>query len=267
MAFAATRDILTVDVTAGVAVLTLNRPEALNAMSPELARALADTLLEIPRDGSVRALLVTDAGRAFCSGGDVRAMAAALDTGPRQFFLDLTESLHSITRSLLSAPVPTIAAVNGSAAGFGFGLALSCDLVIASERAVFSMAHGQVGQIPDGGGWYLLPRVIGRKRALDLFLTRRELDAETAREWGIVTNILPSANFREVAVGFAREIAEGPTLAYMHAKRRLGDGWSQPLDEYLTEQRNTIATLGETKDFAEGVRAFLERRAPVFRGT
>jgi 2-(1,2-epoxy-1,2-dihydrophenyl)acetyl-CoA isomerase len=128
------------------------------------------------------------------------------------------------------------------------------------------MAHGQVGQIPDGGGWYLLPRVIGRKRALDLYLTRRELDAETAQGWGIVTEILPVANFREVAVGFAREIAQGPTLAYMQAKRRLGEGWNQPIEEYLDEQRNAIASLSETKDFAEGVRAFLDRRAPDFRG-
>ncbi len=267
MPFVATRDVLTVELQEGVGIITLNRPAALNAVTLELARGLAETLLESPRDGSLRALLLTGAGRAFCSGGDVRAMSAALDDDPRRFFLELTESLHSITRSLLAAPLPTIAAVNGPAAGFGFGLALSCDLVIASERAVFSMAHGQVGQIPDGGGWYILPRVIGRKRALDLYLTRRELDAQTAQEWGIVTEILPVANFREVAIGFAREIAQGPTLAYMQAKRRLAEGWHQPLEQYLDEQRDAIAALGGTKDFAEGVRAFLDRRAPNFRGS
>ena len=152
------------------------------------------------------------------------------------------------------------------AAGFGFGLALSCDLIVASDHATFSMAHGQVAQIPDGGGWYFLPRVVGRKRAMDLYLTRRTLDAKAAEEWGIVMEILPVTNFREVAVGFAREIAQGPTLAYQQAKRRLGDGWEQPVDEFLDEQRQVIADLAESHDFREGVRSFLERRAPEFRG-
>jgi 2-(1,2-epoxy-1,2-dihydrophenyl)acetyl-CoA isomerase len=129
------------------------------------------------------------------------------------------------------------------------------------------MAHGQVAQIPDGGGWFMLPRVVGRKRALNLYLTRRVLDAATAEHWGIVTGILPVASFREVALGLAREIARGPTLAYRSAKHRLADAWEQPLDAYLDEQREVIASLGESADFEEGVRAFLERRAPVFRGT
>jgi 2-(1,2-epoxy-1,2-dihydrophenyl)acetyl-CoA isomerase len=260
------RSVLVTEIIEGVAVVTLNRPQAMNAMSPDLARALADTLSELPQDGSVRAILVTGTGRAFCSGGDIRAMASALDQDPRRFFLDLTADLHRITLSLLRAPVPTIAAVNGETAGFGFGLALSCDLVIASERARFSMLHGQVAQIPDGGGWYILPRVVGRKRALDLYLTRRTLDARTAEEWGVVTEILPITNFREVAIGFAREIAQGPTLAYRQAKHRLAEGWDQPLDEYLVEQRRVIADLGASRDFEEGVRAFLERREPQFRG-
>jgi 2-(1,2-epoxy-1,2-dihydrophenyl)acetyl-CoA isomerase len=129
------------------------------------------------------------------------------------------------------------------------------------------MAHGQVGQIPDGGGWYLLPRVVGRKRALDLYLTRRVLDAKRAEEWGIVTQTIPVSNFREVAIGFAREIAQGPTRAYSHAKRRLGEGWDQPFDAFLDEQRRVIVELAGTNDFREGVRAFLERREPKFEGT
>lgn len=266
-AFLREREVLKAEIQDGVAVVTLQRPEALNAVSPDLAQALAETLAEVPTDGSVRALLITGTGKAFCSGGDIRAMAAALDADPRAFFLDLTENLHRITRALLRAEVPTLAAVNGAAAGFGFGLALSCDLVLASERARFSMAHGQVAQIPDGGGWYMLPRVVGRKRALDLYLTQRVLDANTAEAWGIVTEILPVTNFREVAVGFAREIARGPTRAYREAKHRLADGWEQPLDSYLEEQRRVIAELGQSDDFEEGVRAFLARRPPEFRGS
>lgn len=265
-AFFTEREILGAEIRDGVALLTLRRPEALNAMSPELARALAETLSEVPRDGTVRALLITGTGKAFCSGGDIRAMAAALDEDPRAFFLDLTEQLHRITLSLLRAEVPTIAAVNGAAVGFGFGLALSCDLVLASERATFAMAHAQVAQIPDGGGWYTLPRVVGRKRALDLYFTRRVLDASTAERWGIITGILPVTNFREVAMGFAREIAQGPTRAYREAKHRMADGWEQPLEEYLREQRRVIGELGRSADFEEGVRAFLERRAPIFGG-
>lgn len=260
------RSILGAEIRDGVAVLTLRRPETLNAMSPDLARALAEALTEVPRDGSVRALLLTGTGKAFCSGGDIRAMAAALDEDPRAFFLDLTEHLHRITLSLLRADVPTIAAVNGAAVGFGFGLALSCDLVLASERSTFSMAHAQVAQIPDGGGWYMLPRVVGRKRALDLYFTRRVLDATTAERWGIITEILPVTNFREVALGFAREIAQGPTRAYREAKHRMADGWEQSLEDYLREQRRVIGELGRSTDFEEGVHAFLERRAPVFRG-
>ncbi|MEZ5064594.1 MAG: enoyl-CoA hydratase-related protein [bacterium] len=264
--FATERDGLRAEILEQVGVLTLTRPETMNAVSPELARALDETLQAIPTDGSVRAILLTGTGRAFCSGGDIRAMSQALDEDPKEFFLSLTERLHGITRSLLGAPVPTIAAVNGVAAGFGFGLALSCDLVLASDKATFSMAHGQVAQIPDGGGWYLLPRVVGRKRALHLYLRRRPLDAKTAEHWGIVTEILPSATFREVALGIAKELAQGPTRAYREAKRRLAEGWDQPLGEYLDEQRRVIGSLGESKDFEEGVRAFLERRAPQFRG-
>ncbi len=265
--FPASRDSIDAEFRDSIAIVTLKRPESMNAMSPELARALADTLSELPQDGSVRSVLVTGAGRAFCSGGDIRAMSEALDGDVRGFFAELTANLHRITRSLLSSPVPTIAAVNGPAAGFGFGLALSCDMVLASERAEFSMAHGQVAQIPDGGGWYLLPRVVGRKRALDLYLSRRVLDAKRAEDWGIVTQTIPVANFREVAIGFAREIAQGPTLAYSNAKRRLGEGWEQPFDAFLDEQRRVIVELAATNDFREGVRAFLERREPKFEGT
>lgn len=266
MSFVAPRDVLTVEIKDAVGIVTLNRPEALNAVTPELAHALADTLAATPTDGSIRALMIIGAGKAFCAGGDIRAMSAALDADPKAFFSELTEQLHRITWSLLHAKVPTIAAVHGPAVGFGVGLALSCDVVIASERATFMMAHGQVGQIPDGGGWYLLPRVVGRKRALEMYLMRRELDADRAQEWGIVTEIFPASNFREVAAGFAREIAAGPTLAYVHAKRRLGEGWSQELGPYLEEQRRTIVELGGSDDFREGVRAFLERRRPDFRG-
>ena len=264
--FQTDRDCLRTEVREGVAVLTLHRPEAMNAISPELARALADTLSELPEDGSVRAVLLTGTGRAFCAGGDIRAMSAALEDDPEKFFLDLIQDLHRISLSLLRAKVPTVAAVNGPAAGFGFGLALSCDLVVASERATFSMAHGQVAQIPDGGGWYLLPRVVGRKRALDLYLTRRELDSKTAEDWGIVTETFPVATFREVAFGFARELAEGPTLAYQAAKLRLSRGWDQSFEDYLEDQRTAIAELAGTEDFHEGVRAFLDRRRATFRG-
>jgi 2-(1,2-epoxy-1,2-dihydrophenyl)acetyl-CoA isomerase len=250
----------------GVAIVTLNRPGSLNSVTLELARSLAETLRNLGNGDGVRAIMVTGLGRAFCSGGDVKAMLAALDHDPGEFFLDLTASLHGVTRALLHAKVPTVAAVNGAAVGFGFGLALSCDIVIASERATFSMSHGRVAQIPDGGGWYLLPRVVGRKRALDLYLTRRVLEPKEAERWGIVTEVFPSANFREVAFNFVREIAQGPTLAYREAKRRLGEAWTQPLDDFLDRQRDVIAELGKSHDFAEGVRAFLDRRAANFKG-
>ncbi|MDP7031337.1 MAG: enoyl-CoA hydratase-related protein [Gemmatimonadota bacterium] len=257
---------VSLEVHDGVAILVMDRPDAMNAVDIRMASQLASALEEAVSDPCVRAVLLTGTGRAFCSGGDIRAMASALDADPRAFFAELTDSLHAITRSLQYARVPTIAAVNGPAAGFGFGLVLSCDLVVASERATFSMLHGQVAQIPDGGGWYLLPRVVGRKRALDLYLTRRVLDATDAERWGIVCRVLPATTFREVAIGFAREIACGPTVAYREAKRRMAEGWDQHLDDYLDAQREAIVALGGGRDFEEGVRAFLERRPPGFRG-
>lgn len=259
------REVLQTDVSDGIALLRLNRPAALNAMHPDLARALDQSLRAIPEDGSVRAIVLTGAGRAFCAGGDIRAMSAALDESPREFFLDLIDCLHGITRSLMRAPVPTVAAVNGVAAGFGLGLALSCDLVVASERAKFSMAHSQVGQIPDGGAWYLLPRSIGRHRALDLYLRRRSLDAETARDWGMVGEVLPAAGFAEAAREIAVQLAAGPGGAYREAKLQLLRSDGESLDDFLDGQRQRIAELGETANFAEGVRAFLDRRPPEFR--
>jgi 2-(1,2-epoxy-1,2-dihydrophenyl)acetyl-CoA isomerase len=250
-----------------VTVITLNRPEAYNALDLQLGEELLDALIECDEDRGVRAVVLTGAGRAFCAGGDIRAMDASGSAGGAAAFLKkLTVFLHSAVATMAWMPKPVIAAVNGPAAGAGFSLALAADLILAAHGATFTMAYTKIGLCPDGSSTYFLPRLVGGKRAFDLICSNRILTATQAQDLGLVAEVFPDQEFRARAREFAARLAAGPTQALSRAKRLLSLGAGGTLETQMEHERTAIAECGRTEDFREGIRAFLEKRAPTFAG-
>ncbi len=253
------------DTANGVATITLNRPEAFNAMNLTLGRELFSAVLEVSEDSAVRCLVITGSGKAFCGGGDVKAFAENL---PRVGVLikELTTYVHGAVSRLVRMPKPVITAVNGVAAGGGFSLALAGDLVLAAESARFTMAYSRIGATPDGSSSYWLPRLVGIRRAVELFYTNRVLSAKDALEWGIVTRVLPDGELAAAVGRLAAELAEGPTLAFGRGKLLFHASTTESLETQMELESQGIAQSGHTEDFADGVRAFTEKRPPTFRG-
>jgi len=256
---------ITLDVAAGIATITLNRPDAFNALNLTLGRELFAAVLEVDEDPAVRCVVVTGAGKAFCGGGDVREFVQNL---PRVGVLikELTTYVHGAVSRLVRAPKPVITAVNGVAAGGGLALALAGDLVVAAESARFTMAYSRIGATPDGSSSYWLPRLVGVRRAVELFYTNRALSAREAVEWGIVTRVVPDGELAEAVRRLAGELAQGPTLALGRGKLLFHSSTTESLETQMELESQAIAASGHTQDFAEGVRAFAEKRAPVFNG-
>src|SRR5499433_1186937 len=211
---------LTLERRDGVATITLDRPDAYNALNLTLGRELFHAALEADEDPAVRCVVITGAGKAFCAGGDVKGFA---DNLPRVGVLvkELTTYLHGAVSRLARSPKPVIMAVNGVAAGGGLSFALSGDLVVAAESARFTMAYSKIAATPDGSSSYFLPRLVGMRRAMELYFTNRVLSAREALEWGLVTRVVPDGEFRASVAALAAELAQGPTLAYGKAKRLL----------------------------------------------
>ena len=256
---------ITLDVAAGIATITLNRPDAFNALNLTLGRELFAAVLEVDEDPAVRCVVVTGAGKAFCGGGDVREFVQNL---PRVGVLikELTTYVHGAVSRLVRAPKPVITAVNGVAAGGGLALALAGDLVVAAESARFTMAYSRIGATPDGSSSYWLPRLVGVRRAVELFYTNRALSAREAVEWGIVTRVVPDGELAEAVRRLAGELAQGPTLALGRGKLLFHSSTTESLETQMELESQATAASGHTQDFAEGVRAFAEKRAPVFNG-
>jgi 2-(1,2-epoxy-1,2-dihydrophenyl)acetyl-CoA isomerase len=256
---------IALDVADGVATLTLNRPEAYNALSLALGRELFHAVLEVDEDPAVRCVVITGAGKAFCGGGDVKEFVQSL---PRIGVLikELTTYVHGAVSRLVRTPKPVITAVNGVAAGGGLALALAGDLVVAAESARFTMAYSRIGATPDGSSTYWLPRLVGLRRAMELFYTNRVLTAREAVDWGLATRVVSDAEFPEAVRRLAAELAQGPTLALGRGKRLLHLATTESLETQMEHESQAIAGSAHTEDFAEGVRAFAEKRSPVFRG-
>jgi 2-(1,2-epoxy-1,2-dihydrophenyl)acetyl-CoA isomerase len=252
------------EVRDNVARVTLNRPQAGNAVHLEMVQELAAASLECESNRSVRAVLLSGAGNSFCVGGDVKAFAAQKDL-PR-YLREVTAHLHLAVSRFARLEAPVIAAVQGSAAGGGFSLAISCDLVLAAESATFLMAYSKIGMAPDGGSTYFLPRLVGFKRAMELALTNRVLSAHEACEWGIVTEVVPTDELAARAEELARSLAQGATGAFGSAKRLLHSGWNQSLETQMELESRAIAEAGGTADGKEGIMAFVEKRKAKFAG-
>jgi len=256
---------ITLAIAGGVATITLSRPDAFNALTLTMGRELLDAVIEVGEDPAVRCVVLTGSGKAFCGGGDVKDFVREL---PRigVHIKNLTTCLHGAVSRLVRAPKPVITAVNGVAAGGGFALALAGDLVVAAESARFTMAYSRIGATPDGSSTYWLPRLVGVRRAVELFYTNRVLTAQEALAWGVVSRVVPDAELGEAVRRQAAELAEGPTLALGRGKRLFHASTTESLETQMERESQAIARSGHTEDFAEGVRAFAEKRPPVFRG-
>ena len=248
-----------------VATITLNRPEAYNALNLALGRDLFHAALEADEDRAVRCIVVTGAGKAFCAGGDVKDFA---DNPDRIGIVikELTTYLHGAVSRLARAQKPVVMAVNGVAAGGGLSFALSGDLVVAAESAKFSMAYSKIAASPDGSSSYFLPRMIGLRRALELHYTNRVLSAREAMDWGLVNRVHPDVEFPGAVAALARELAQGPTLAFGRAKLLFHQSTQESLETQMELEAQAIAASGRTEDFRNGVVAFAKKQPVTFKG-
>jgi 2-(1,2-epoxy-1,2-dihydrophenyl)acetyl-CoA isomerase len=247
----------------GVATLTLNRPQALNAFSTAMQRELAMLIPMIASDGAVRCVILTGAVRAFCAGGDINDMDGA-DPSPLAGRNRLRTMLHGVFAPLIRMETPVIAAVNGAAVGAGFNLALAADIALVDEAATMSQIFVQVGLVPDTGGLYLLTRLIGLNRAKELCFTGRKLTGREAEELGLVNRALPAAELMPAAHALARRIADGPAAAIGMTKSLLNLSATASLDEMMEFEAYAQAVALSTSDHREGVQAFREKRRAVF---
>ena len=248
------------------AKLELNRPERLNAWNEALGIALRDTVLELAADDSVRAVLLTGAGRAFSSGADLRESGERGSGGRPDVYTVLTERYHPIITGIRSMPKPVVAGVNGVAAGIGLSLALSCDLVISAESAYFVLAFVNVGLVPDGGSSVLVPARIGFARAAELALLGSRLSSAQALDWGLINRVWPDTELMPQAEDLAWQLANGPTGSYAGTKRQLNAWMYRGIEDQLELEARIQQERSGSADFAEGVAAFAAKRAPVFTG-
>ena len=258
---------MTIVVTrnSGVATVTLNRPDKLNALSAEMYHELADTFAALGADDAVRCVMVIGAGRAFCAGGDVGSMggmgASEIAAGRKR-----TQSHQRMIKNLHNLEKPVIAAVRGPAAGIGASIALACDLIVASETAYLMMAFKKIGLPPDGGAVFLLAQHLGIARAKELVYTARKLPAAEAKEMGIVMKVVPDGELETEARALALELAGSATYALMLAKKMFQSMYVPTLEMLLESESLAIGAARFTDDHTEGIKAFLEKRPPKFLG-
>jgi 2-(1,2-epoxy-1,2-dihydrophenyl)acetyl-CoA isomerase len=252
---------ITYELTDDIATLTLNRPEVMNALSSIMRREILAALTQAA--GEARALVLTGAGRAFCSGQDLQDAGAM---GAFDLERVLNEEYVPMLKALTDCPIPTIAAVNGPAAGAGANLALGADVVIACESASFIQAFTRIGLIPDAGGSYWLPRQIGMARAMGAMLFADKISARQAADWGMIWECVADADFASHIRARARSLASGPGLAYRGVKALLRGSFESDLDRQLAAEARAQGACGKTQDFREGVAAFLEKRPARFTG-
>jgi 2-(1,2-epoxy-1,2-dihydrophenyl)acetyl-CoA isomerase len=247
--------------------ITLSRPEKLNALTHRMSDELGRAFAEAGGDPDVRAIVLTGAGRGFCAGQDLSEFESAYRAGERpDIRRHLEASYHRLIPQIVGMPKPVVAAVNGVAAGAGVSLAVACDVRLASEEARFLQAFVKIGLIPDSGGTWLLPRVIGYARALELSISGDPIDARRALEIGLVNRVVPAERFEGEVEGYAARLAALPTAAIAATKELLANAPRVALDEALRREAEAQGRMGQTEDHLEGVMAFAEKREPRFRG-
>jgi 2-(1,2-epoxy-1,2-dihydrophenyl)acetyl-CoA isomerase len=254
-------------VEESVGVITLDRPDVLNAFDGELGAACLDAMTKAAEDDSVRCIVITGAGRAFSSGEDLGALAATYERGEVPPLGEtLVDRYNPLVKAIRSAPKPVVAALNGVAAGAGASVALACDFRIASEKAKLVLAFIKVGLVPDSGGLWYLTKMVGTSKAFELCALGEPLSAQEAFDLGIVTKVVPPDEFEAAWWEFAADLAQGPTRAYALTKELAASATTETLDEQLELEVRAQSHAGRGSDHLEGVRAFLDKRAPNFEG-
>ena len=249
----------------GLATITLNAPERLNAVSRKMIAEIKTCWEELAADNSVRAVLLTGAGRGFCAGADLadpdRAASATADSGAA-----LEKYFNPVIRLMRTIPKPIVSAVNGVAAGVGMSFALASDIAIAGKSASFLQAFARIGLLPDGGSTWFLPRLVGDQRARALAMLAPQISAEKARDWGLIWDVVDDAALMSTAIELARKLADGPTLSLACMKAALNQSSANDLSAQLDVERDFQRELGRSEDFREGVAAFLAKRKAEFKG-
>lgn len=252
-------------IESAVARLTLARPDQLNAFTVQMHAEVAQALEQVETDRSIRVLLITGAGRAFCAGQDLGERH--VDAGPLDLGSNIEKYYNPLIRRLTALPVPVVCAVNGVAAGAGVNLALACDITLARKSAKFVQAFSAIGLVPDAGGTWNLPRAIGQTRALGFVLSGEPLSAERAEAWGMIWKAVDDESFEAEVEALVRRLATGPTRGLVNAKQAIRAASTSTLTQQLDLERDLQRACGLTDDYREGVTAFKKKRAPHFTGT
>jgi 2-(1,2-epoxy-1,2-dihydrophenyl)acetyl-CoA isomerase len=259
---------INVRVTDGAATVELNRPEVLNAWNGALGADLLGALRTVADDDSIRAVVITGAGRAFSSGADLKDVSGGESTpdGEPDVYRMLTERYHPIMEVIREMPKPVLAAVNGPAVGIGCSLALCCDLILAAESAYFLLAFVNIGLVPDGGSSLFVPTRVGFTRAIELAMLGERLAAPQALDWGLINRVVPDAELDEQAAALAARLASGPTASYAGTKRQLNNWMYSRMAEQLDLEARIQQEMAGSPDFVEGVTAFVQKRPARFSG-
>ncbi len=258
---------LKVEESQGLLKICLNRPESYNAINRKMIEELHDQFLEAERNSSLRAILLTGAGKAFCSGGDVKSFFKAFqDQEAASMFHRMPTNLHDMMLTMRNLKKPILGAINGPAVGAGFSLAVCCDLLVAAESAYFNLAYLKIGLSPDGGSTYFLPRALGIHKTFELLTMGNKVSANEAKSLGFVSQVFPDSTFISEATWVAEKLAELPTRAVGVGKRLISQSLNTTMETQLSHETEGVKETAFSQDFFEGVNAFVEKREPKFKG-